>query len=205
MVFSLKLLYCTAWQRLPTAKRLRLPCLTAFVLAGWHLNSWNSRAELASRVRARVRVILRLAFTANQFILLPSPLRLTAIIFCLHWTPAVIVPTSHPLWRQDGSVVYNCCWPSLAQSSSGPSPAGMMTIFPVSDSRCPQPSWRPGPHIYIPQEQGGPVIPPGTDFPCRCLLRLTVLRWRYSTPPPHGVWMASNAQPNAYVVPARTA
>jgi hypothetical protein len=28
----------------------------------------------------------------------------------------------------------------------------------VSDSRLPQPGG-PGPHIYIPQEQGGPVIP----------------------------------------------
>jgi hypothetical protein len=25
------------------------------------------------------------------------------------------------------------------------------------------------------------------DFPFRCLLRLTGLRWRYSTPPPHGM------------------
>jgi hypothetical protein len=29
--------------------------------------------------------------------------------------------------------------------------------FPVSDSRLPQPR-KPGPRIYIPQEQGGPVI-----------------------------------------------
>jgi hypothetical protein len=28
----------------------------------------------------------------------------------------------------------------------------------------------PGPRIYIPQEQGGPVIPPGTGFPFHCLL-----------------------------------
>jgi hypothetical protein len=34
------------------------------------------------------------------------------------------------------------------------------------------------------EEQGGPVIPPGTGFPFRRLLRLAVLRWRYSTPPP---------------------
>jgi hypothetical protein len=33
--------------------------------------------------------------------------------------------------------------------------------FAVSDSRLPQ-LGRPGPRIYIPQEQGGPVIPPGT-------------------------------------------
>jgi hypothetical protein len=44
----------------------------------------------------------------------------------------------------------------------------------------------PGPRIYIPQEQGSPVIPPGTGFHLRCLLRLAGLRWKYSNPPPHG-------------------
>jgi hypothetical protein len=38
--------------------------------------------------------------------------------------------------------------------------------FTVSDSRFPQPGGA-GPHIYIPQEQGGPVIPPGTRLPFR--------------------------------------
>jgi hypothetical protein len=33
------------------------------------------------------------------------------------------------LWREDGSVVYNCCWPSPAQSFSRPSPVGLVTIF----------------------------------------------------------------------------
>jgi hypothetical protein len=33
------------------------------------------------------------------------------------------------LWREDWSVVYNCCWPSLAQSFSGPSPLRLATIF----------------------------------------------------------------------------
>jgi hypothetical protein len=45
----------------------------------------------------------------------------------------------------------------------------------------------PGPRIYIPQEQGGPDIPPGTGFPFRRLLRLAGIRWRYSIPPPHGM------------------
>jgi hypothetical protein len=41
--------------------------------------------------------------------------------------------------------------------------------------------------VFIsPQEQGGPVILPGTGFPFRRLLRLARLRWRYSTLPPHG-------------------
>jgi hypothetical protein len=32
-------------------------------------------------------------------------------------------------WRVNGSVVYKCCWPSPAQSFSGPSPVGLATIF----------------------------------------------------------------------------
>jgi hypothetical protein len=35
--------------------------------------------------------------------------------------------------------------------------------FTVSDSRLPQ-TGGPGPHIYIPQEQGVPVLPPGTGL-----------------------------------------
>jgi hypothetical protein len=51
--------------------------------------------------------------------------------------------------------------------------------------RLPQPGG-PGPRIYIPQEQGGPVIPLGTGFPFCRLLQLAELRWRYSNPPRHG-------------------
>jgi hypothetical protein len=43
----------------------------------------------------------------------------------------------------------------------------------------------PGPRIYVPQWQGGPVIAPGTRFPFRRFLRLAGLRWRYSNPLPH--------------------
>jgi hypothetical protein len=65
-------------------------------------------------------------------------------------------------------------------------PRDSWPYFTVSDSRFPQHEG-PGPCIYIPQEQGGPVISPGTGFPFRRLLRLTGLRWRYSNPPPRGV------------------
>jgi hypothetical protein len=58
--------------------------------------------------------------------------------------------------------------------------------FIVLDSRLPQ-QGGPGPRIYIPQEQCGPVISPGTGFPFRHLLRLAGLRWRYSTPHLHGI------------------
>jgi hypothetical protein len=43
-----------------------------------------------------------------------------------------------------------------------------------------------GPRVFIPQEQGGPDIPPRTVFPFRRLLRLAGLRSRSSIPPPHG-------------------
>jgi hypothetical protein len=43
----------------------------------------------------------------------------------------------------------------------------------------------PGSHIYTPQEQGGPVIPPSTGFPFHRLLRLARLRREYSNPPLH--------------------
>jgi hypothetical protein len=78
-------------------------------------------------------------------------------------------------------------------SLNGPSRPEPVTIFYCliwdskiwlrSHLRPPKPGG-PGSRIYIPQEQGGPVIPPDTGFPLRCLLRLAGLQWRYSNPPP---------------------
>jgi hypothetical protein len=39
------------------------------------------------------------------------------------------VDVGRSLWREDGSVVYNCFWPSPVQSFTGPSPVGLVTIF----------------------------------------------------------------------------
>jgi hypothetical protein len=39
------------------------------------------------------------------------------------------VDVGRSLWREDGSVIYNCCWSSSAHSFSGPSPVGLTTIF----------------------------------------------------------------------------
>jgi hypothetical protein len=54
----------------------------------------------------------------------------------------------------------------------------------VSLASSPQPGG-PGPCIYAHQWQGGPVIPPGTEFPFHRFLRLAGLRGRYCNPPPH--------------------
>jgi hypothetical protein len=64
-------------------------------------------------------------------------------------------------------------------------PRDSWSYFSVSDSRLPQPGG-PGPHIYIPQEHGGPVLTTGTGFRFRRLLRLSGLRWSYSNQPPRG-------------------
>jgi hypothetical protein len=39
------------------------------------------------------------------------------------------VDLERPLWREDGSVLDNCCWPSPVQSFSGPNPVGFLAIF----------------------------------------------------------------------------
>jgi hypothetical protein len=39
------------------------------------------------------------------------------------------VDVGRSLWREDGSVFYICCWPSLAQSLSDPSPVGLAIVF----------------------------------------------------------------------------
>jgi hypothetical protein len=97
-----------------------------------------------------------------------------------------VVILKRPLWREDGPIIYCCCWSSPAQSRSGLSPTELKTYILLSQFFIlPQPGG-PGPRIYIPQEQGGPDIPPGTGFPFRRLLRLAELLWRYFIPPPHG-------------------
>jgi hypothetical protein len=45
------------------------------------------------------------------------------------------------------------------------------SYFTVSDSGLPEPGG-PGPRIYIPQEQSGPIMTTGNGFPFRRLVRL---------------------------------
>jgi hypothetical protein len=56
---------------------------------------------------------------------------------------------------EDGSVVYNCFWSSTAHTFSGPSPAGLITIFYCLKFRA-LPTWRArSPYLYS----------PGTEWP----------------------------------------
>jgi hypothetical protein len=90
-----------------------------------------------------------------------------------------------PLWREDGSVIYSYIFYGPCQSNHSWSKSRRTHDYILlSHVRVPQ-TGGPGPRIYIPQERGGPVVPPGTGFYSRRFLRLAELRWRYSNPPPH--------------------
>jgi hypothetical protein len=61
------------------------------------------------------------------------------------------------------NLLYNCFWALPEQSLFGRSPAELNDHILLSHLRLPQPGGL-GSRIYIPQEQGGPVIPPGTGL-----------------------------------------
>jgi hypothetical protein len=79
-----------------------------------------------------------------------------------------------------------CFWSLPEQSISGPSTSELNDHIFLSHMRLPHPG-RPGPRIYILQEQGSPVIPPGTGCLFRRLLRFSELRSKYSDQPPHWI------------------
>jgi hypothetical protein len=180
------------WQRLLTVDILQFPALkmssqppvqnststnNSQACGPFHttLLVYSSQADF-QLTESESELLYDLRFTANRFVLATSQLRPTTSIF-FNWTLSVIVLMQHLLWREDGSIVYNCCWSSSAQSFSGPSPAGLMTIFYCLRLETP-PTWRArSPYLY----------PPGTGFCFRRLLRLAELRWRCSNPPRHGV------------------
>jgi hypothetical protein len=89
------------------------------------------------------------------------------------------VDVGWPLWEEDGSFIYNCFWPSPAQSFSGLSPLGLMIIFYCLRFETP-PTWRAR-YLYL--------YPPGTGFPF-CHLWLAGLQWRYLNLPSWGVTLS---------------
>jgi hypothetical protein len=76
----------------------------------------------------------------------------------------LLVSVECPLWREDGSAICSAItqWSESLRARNH-------TL--LSHLRLPQ-LGRQDSRIYIPQEQGGPVIPPGIGFPLRRLLRL---------------------------------
>jgi hypothetical protein len=128
--------------QLTTAKLVaNLLHLSSFLFTGSQITTGSSRALNYDR-----------RFFGQSVLVSSTHLGLTTTLLLLS-DSCGFVHVGRSLWGGNGSVVYNCCWSSPAQSFLGHESLGT-------------PGWRgPGPHIYIPQEQGGPVIPPGTGFP----------------------------------------
>jgi hypothetical protein len=129
------------------------------------LNSCSNGAfsSQTARFESESELIYDWRFISNQFVLVPSPLRLTTNNFF----PLNERLRSYSLRNilSDGwKSVLNYCWSSPAQSFSGPCPARLRPHSTVSNLGLAQLRGS-GPCIYIHQEQDGPVIPPGTEFP----------------------------------------
>jgi hypothetical protein len=145
-------------------------------------NHFTSLQSIELHSRAGVTVTLRLTVYRKSVRLSAKHLETrNQHFFSPNWTLAVIVLML--------SFTINSCLRQRSHSQVR-FPRDSWPHFTVLDSRLPQPGG-PCPRIYIPWEQGGQVVPPDTGFPFRRLLRLAGLRWRYATPPPHGLSLHS--------------
>jgi hypothetical protein len=108
-------------------------------------------------------VTIMLGPTTNRPVLLPGTRFGPKTRFSLLSHSCGFVDVRRPLWREDGSVVYNCWWASIAQSFSGNNPVGLLTIFYCLRFEAP-PTWRARSPYLHPQEQGGPIISPWNGF-----------------------------------------
>jgi hypothetical protein len=89
-----------------------------------------------------------------------APWELRPVILLSNWTLAVIGLSDERM-----GLSFTIAAGSRQRSHSQiRAPRDSWPYFTLSDSRLPQPGG-PGPRIYIPQAQAGPVIPPGTGFP----------------------------------------
>jgi hypothetical protein len=100
-------------------------------------------------------------FTANQLVLAISSLRLMISNFFSNWTLGVILVVLCNILSEERMCLSFtiAAGPRQRSQSQVWVPQDSWPHFTVSHSRLPQPG-QSGPRIYIPQEQGGSVIPP---------------------------------------------
>jgi hypothetical protein len=119
---------------------------------------WRLKTQPTQMSESESQLLYDWWFTANQFVLEPSLLRLMTSNF-FNLTPAVIVLIYHPLWREEGSVIYNfAAGPRQRSHSRVPVLRSSWSYPTVSVSRLPQPG-EPGPRIYIPRNRVAQLYP----------------------------------------------
>jgi hypothetical protein len=112
----------------------------------------NVRALGAHMFRQRVKVKVMLRQTVSRPVFLGVKPHLgPKARFLLLSDSCGFVDVGRPFWREDGSVVCNCCWSTPEQSFSGPSPTVLMTIFYCLRFET-LPTWRTrSPYLYPPR------------------------------------------------------
>jgi hypothetical protein len=128
-------------------------------------------------------------FTANQFVLATNPLRLTTNNFTFELNTCGSSPyvtsslTRRWVCRLQLLLVLVS---AVILKSEFRGTHEHILLSQIRDS----PNLEGQVNVFISPEQGGTVISPGSGFLFRRLLRLARLRWRYSTPPPHGIFIS---------------
>jgi hypothetical protein len=123
-----------------------------------YLGSWPCTPVLnCPKSESESELLYDRRFTANQFVLATSPLRLTTGNFIFQLNTC-----GYSLTRGCLSFTIDA-GPRQCSHSQIRVPRDSWPYFAASDSRLPQLEG-PSPRTCIPQEQGGPIIPPGTGL-----------------------------------------
>jgi hypothetical protein len=188
--------------RSPSSAFLNCPHTLATAILDWLTN------QLTSTTRTTLVMKLKLNYDrrpVGQSVLL-SGSHLEPMTRFLFSNDCWFLDMGHPLWREDGFVIYCTVASGPCQSShswvdvpqnSRPYFFGLIWDSPSMEGRVP---------LFIsPRNRVAQLYPPRTGFPFYPLLRLTGLRWRYSNPPPHGDTTLVFATFPRYIGSARTA
>jgi hypothetical protein len=120
-VTDLVLIYESVTSSASVVRWLALNSWTLLRLNDWTLVNWNELNWTLSSLQDKVKVKVTLRLTVSQSV----SLGVEPLLFDSYG----LVFVGRPLWQEDGSVFCISCWPSPAQSFSGPSPVVLATIF----------------------------------------------------------------------------